>query len=347
MNNYPEAYFSRFHFNENLIDMIIARLRCDDIYNQLRIYPHQSHRSTALSNQAAMLFVCLYFAPNILHTQTSYMREIVDKFFADNWVVSVYMGITVNLVDAWHDFKAARNAIHSVIEIPFVKELCLKQQDQMNKLLKETRNMLNNGVLKEEFILENLPKIVVLIRKCNVTLRWYFIHATEPIYYIGNGFADGRIHQITEFQNIIRTELQYKDSALLNLLLDTAQLELIFRDNVRYLIQEKCNILEKYRNKTLSHINELTLVFSGQRPLTMIETNLQLKTWFEDIKQKIMNINIQNIYESASILIQIVQALEEVQEFHNMQSNVQAKQYIKDTQDFVTKMIQVSFIEIE
>jgi len=44
------------------------------------------HRSTALANQAAMLYVSLYFVPEILQTQQAKMREIVDKYFPDNWV---------------------------------------------------------------------------------------------------------------------------------------------------------------------------------------------------------------------------------------------------------------------
>lgn len=49
-------------------------------------YPLPEHRSTALATQAAMLYVILYFDPSILHTQQAKMREIVDKYFPDNWV---------------------------------------------------------------------------------------------------------------------------------------------------------------------------------------------------------------------------------------------------------------------
>jgi len=67
--------------------MVIGRLRSDDIYNQLLSYPNPDHRSIALASQAAMLFVCLFFKPKILHEEFSIMREIVDKFFPDNWVI--------------------------------------------------------------------------------------------------------------------------------------------------------------------------------------------------------------------------------------------------------------------
>jgi hypothetical protein len=36
------------------------------------------------------------------------MREIVDKHFPDNWVTAYYMGITVDLSEAWEEYKAAK-----------------------------------------------------------------------------------------------------------------------------------------------------------------------------------------------------------------------------------------------
>lgn len=57
------------------------------MYNQLLSYPNPDHRSTALAGQAAMLFVCLFFKPKTLHEDYTIMREIVDKFFSDNWVI--------------------------------------------------------------------------------------------------------------------------------------------------------------------------------------------------------------------------------------------------------------------
>lgn len=66
--------------------MVLGRLRSDDLYNQIVAYPLPEHRSTALATQASMLYVILYFAPDVLHSQQAIMREIVDKHFPDNWV---------------------------------------------------------------------------------------------------------------------------------------------------------------------------------------------------------------------------------------------------------------------
>lgn len=66
---------------------------------QVSAYPLPEHRSTALANQAAMLYVCLYFSPSILHTQQAKMREIVDKYFPDNWVRHFYNSVcTINII---------------------------------------------------------------------------------------------------------------------------------------------------------------------------------------------------------------------------------------------------------
>lgn len=51
------------------------------------------------------------------------MREIVDKYFPDNWVISVYMGIIVNLIDAWQPYKAAMNALNNTLLPENVKDI--------------------------------------------------------------------------------------------------------------------------------------------------------------------------------------------------------------------------------
>lgn len=77
-SNYPIDYFARYPIMPELISMILGRLRADDIYNQSAAFPSPEHRSTALSTQAAMLYVILYFAPNILQKEMFAFIEISD-----------------------------------------------------------------------------------------------------------------------------------------------------------------------------------------------------------------------------------------------------------------------------
>lgn len=82
----------------------------------MQAFPQPDHRSTALATQAAMLYIILYFDPQTLLREQAKMREIVDKHFPDNWVISVYMGMTVNLCHAWEPYKAARLALNNTLE---------------------------------------------------------------------------------------------------------------------------------------------------------------------------------------------------------------------------------------
>ncbi|KAI8126229.1 putative WASH complex subunit strumpellin [Lucilia cuprina] len=336
--NYPESYFSRFKFEQNFVDMVIGRLRCDDIYNQLSIYPHPDHRSTALSTQAAMLYVCLYFSPKILHSQIAQMREIVDKFFSDNWIISIYMGITVNLVDAWDQFKAAKAALMPVIETDAIKGFCLLHKEKMEKILKQSKEILRDGVLTDYFVLQNITKIINLIRQCNVSLRWYFTHASPIIYEISRGSVTQKVEQIVK---LVRSELHYEESDLFELLLNCSQLELVVKEILRTLMQEKTQRWNDFKKEALDRVNELSEAFSGSRPLSKIESNPQLKLWFAEIAQEIEKLNCDNVNISGRTLIQLIQALEEVQEFHNLQANMQVKQYLMETREYLTRMIQI------
>lgn len=122
-SNYPEDYFKRVPIKTSFIDLLIGRLRSDEIYNQSLAFPNPEHRSIASTNQAAMLVTILAFQPSIMHSGSAIMREIVDRFFPDNWVISIYMGIVLNLCDWWLPYKAARTALNNTLETANVKKI--------------------------------------------------------------------------------------------------------------------------------------------------------------------------------------------------------------------------------
>ncbi|XP_067646420.1 WASH complex subunit homolog 5 [Eurosta solidaginis] len=334
-SQYPVAYFSRFTFEKTFIDMVIGRLRCDDLYNQLTIYPHPDHRSTALSTQASMLFVCLFFTPQTLDSQVAQMREIVDKFYSDNWVVSIYMGVTVNLIDAWDDFKAAKAALAPVIDTG-VQGFCLLHKEKMSKTLKQTQEILRVGVLTDDFVLQNITKILPLMRQCNVLLRWYFQHTSKAVFEFSQGS-----HKAQTVQQLVCTELNYQNDLLLELLLDCSQLELVVKDILRNLMSGKAERWSRFKHEALDRLNELSESFAGSRPLSKIENNPQLKQWFSEISNQAEKLNGDNANVAGRTLIQLIQALEEVEEFHNLQANMQVKQYLLETREFLHRMIQI------
>jgi len=173
--NYPEEYFRRYPIPRTFILMVIGRMRTDDIYNMVSEYPNPEHRSTALATQASMLYVMLYFAPEILQNDqvrpigcgeevlsgaaSAYscdaqatpecalgaqakMREIVDKFFPDNWVIAYYMGIHVDLSEVWDEYKAAKLALNNTTDMANVKMTQQRHLTNLTRLLKDLDNYL-------------------------------------------------------------------------------------------------------------------------------------------------------------------------------------------------------------
>ncbi|EMP39475.1 WASH complex subunit strumpellin, partial [Chelonia mydas] len=292
--NYPESYFSRVPISETFISMVIGRLRSDDIYNQVSAYPLPEHRSTALATQAAMLYVILYFDPSILHTQQAKMREIVDKYFPDNWgkplaghetlclpgtssgtttcssqwprftvpghwelreavaqpallpaapigwwpgrvwqrgaavpadaqVISIYMGITVNLTDAWEPYKAAKTALNYTLDLSNIKEQASRYAAVTERVHTQVHQFLKEGCLREELVLDNIPKLLNCLRDCNVAIRWLMLHTADSA-------CDPNNKRLRQIKDQILTDSKYNAKILFQLLLDTAQFEFILKE---------------------------------------------------------------------------------------------------------------------
>lgn len=334
--NYPESYFARFRFDTNFIDLVLARLRCDDIYNQLTIYPHPTHRTTALSTQAVMLFVCLYFSPQVLHTQSAQMREIVDKFFNDNWTLSIYMGITVNLIDSWSCFKAASTAVAHVVTPIALDTLCKQKREQMNKTLQKIEEIVREGVLDDAFVLEHANQIIVLMRQANVLLRWYCLHTRPAVLLIFN-----QTTMLAQLHQKLLTALKFDSGMLYHLLLGCGQLELNVRELLVELRKNREQRWTDNRDEAIQYLGELSESFAGSRPLTKIEANPHLQEWFGQIAQRLQKLELNKPQKSGRLIIQAMQALDEVQEYHNLHANMLVKQQLQETRDLLNRMAQV------
>ncbi|XP_047409439.1 WASH complex subunit 5 [Sciurus carolinensis] len=338
--NYPESYFQRVPINEAFISMVIGRLRSDDIYNQVSAYPLPEHRSTALANQAAMLYVILYFDPSILHTHQAKMREIVDKYFPDNWVISIYMGITVNLGDAWEPYKAAKTALNNTLDLSNVKEQASRYATVSERVHAQVQQFLKEGYLREEMVLDNIPRLLNCLRDCNVAIRWLMLHTADSA-------CDPNNKRLRQIKDQILTDSKYNPKILFQLLLDTAQFEFILKEMFKQMLSEKQAKWEHYKKEGSERMTELADVFSGVKPLTRVEKNENLQAWFREISKQILSLNYDDSTAAGRKTVQLIQALEEVQEFHQLESNLQVCQFLADTRKFLHQMIRTINIKEE
>ncbi|XP_060520959.1 WASH complex subunit 5 [Cylas formicarius] len=336
--NYPEEYFKRIDINKTFVDMVIGRLRSDDIYGQISVYPLPRHRSTALANQASMLYVCLFFSANILHSHTAVMREIVDKYFPDNFIISIYMGFIVNLAETWDSFKAAKLALNNTLEQINIKAHATTYGNNVIELLKTTNNMLKEGNVTKESLLKDIDKIVNVLRECNVTLRWLILHTV-----IKPGSTD-KNKRIKQLRDVIIAESNIEQSYLFKLLLNTAQFELVTRELFKSLFSEKESKWELLKIESHKSLTELSEVFSGTKPLTRVPENKDLQKYFAKIAEDVTLLNKDEI-SSSRILAQLIQALEEVQQLHQLDTNMQIVQFLSETRNDLHQMIRTMNIK--
>lgn len=349
--NYPEDFFKRTKIRTSFARLIIGRLRTDDVYNLSSVYPKPEHRSVGLSTQASMLFVCLYFVPEILSTEFAIMREIVDKFFADNFVISIYMGTIVNLIEHWDPYKAAKAALNNTVDGKNIRTCAKRFRSEMEDLNGKIPQFLKEGIITEETILNKINEYMNTSRNANVTLRWIMLH-TVPMQgdFIDTHQSMKRCRQIREQ---IITELKFNSIDLFHLLLNTSEFELRIRDIYKQILQNRHDKVIKYREESYSRIKELAEVFSGQKPLSRIEPNANLQNWFENFAKKIDDICLETdsdrnqANQMSRKLIQLIKALEEIQELGQLESNLQIKQCLCETHNYLCLMIKTIGIRDE
>lgn len=326
---YPENFFARVPLDETFVGMVIETLKTEDIYHQMQKFPSPEHRTIALAPQSAMLFACLYFQPDTLANQHSRMREICDKFFYNNWIISLYMGLTVNLIDAWDGYKAAKAAVMNILQPQMIKEITVNNDRMLKKMLESTRGLLKEGVLNESFLMKNLQKIFKVIRECNFCTRWWILNSSQ-IY----------TKKSKLFHDIVRETADFKTDDLYELILNISQLELCVREIVKDLLENKETKWSNYKSEIDERLNEMILLFSGETKVIKLEKNDHLQAWFGEILKQITALEIQGKARAVEKkLIQLIQAVNEVQEFHNIQSNAHAKQRLEEILVSLNNMI--------
>lgn len=266
-SNYPDDYFARIQIDTDLVDMVLGKLRNDDIYNHSSAFPLPAHRSMALSQQASMLYVCMYFAPDHLINNYAMCREIVDKFFGDNWMVAMYMGFVVDLFDAWAPYKAASTALKTTLSREVTTRLVAMHKANAQKSLSELDQVLTKGVLTEDYVLDNQHRLIGLVRSMNFTLRWFILHRST-----------GQL----KVREMVREALSAND--VLKLILNIAQFEFELKTTITNVLNSKQSRFNELKRVSSDDMRLLSDYYSGQHPLARVKPNEKLKEWCAQVR---------------------------------------------------------------
>mmetsp|Transcript_25594 Transcript_25594/g.52071 ORF Transcript_25594/g.52071 Transcript_25594/m.52071 type:complete len:1147 (+) Transcript_25594:262-3702(+) len=327
---YPEDFFSRLTPPIPVIRMIINRLRSDDVYNQMKEWPNPDHRCTALSTQAAILYVVLFFVPDVLEKEAAAMREIVDKHFSDNWVISFYMGYVVDLSVMWEPYKAANAALKNTLEPKQVKETHRKQVELVEQQLKELGDLLREGVLTDEVVLDSSSKLFHCLRACNSTLRWAMLHRTARNKKLRDVMSAG-----------------LPPEKILLLLLHTAQLEFKLGEHLKGLLESKGERWAKAQRECAQSMTELSHFFSGEHALTRNIKDPRLQEWFASLATEVSSLSLHDSTLAGRKMQQLSAALEDVEQFHQIEGNAHVKHFLQDARSLLRQMVRTVNVKEE
>ncbi|PIK50593.1 putative WASH complex subunit strumpellin-like [Apostichopus japonicus] len=349
--NYPEDYFRRIPISATFIEMLIGRLRSDDLYNQrdissVKLTYYASNCTIGLlelSEDAVKCKVYDFSLPlartqkySTSHSGCHALRYLIFRaadtsqstgqnerdsrqHFPDNWVTTIYMGIVVNLVDAWDPYKASKTALNNTLNVDNVR--------------------LQRALFRKNLSWTTFQKLMNCLRDCNVTIRWLILHNAE-----GPWDVNKRCRQLREQ---VMADSKYNPQRLFELLLNTGQLEYKLKEMFKKMLVEKQDNWEKYKLEGVERMTELSEVFSGTKPLTRVSKNDNLQAWFKEMSQQITSLNYDDSTAAGRKIVQLIQALEEVQEFHQLESNLQVRQFLAETRKFLHQMIRTINIKEE
>lgn len=328
----PEDLFGRFPICKQIVDVLISHLRTDDLYNQVRHYPNPDQWSTALTSQAGCVFILLCYSPELL-TSGYVMREIVERYFKDNWILPVFMAFTVDLSFSWEKYKAAKAALSSTLAPATIRDLSDKHYSKVKNLLMDLRGLLSDGVLSQDYVMNNTQYLLSFMRNCNVTLRWLLLHRSTVNKKIRDSIiAVGNSHNVGEDE-------------LLSLFLETARLEFELKQVYTELLEYKEARWQQFRTRAAECMQELSDFFSGSKILSKKIKDGNLQQWFGQMSIRVGSLDYKTTRSISRKVQHMISALKEVEQFHQIEASLQTKQYLSETRMSLQEMLQTLSVQ--
>jgi len=343
---YEEKLFARFPLPKDLIRNVIGRILSDDIYMQSLAFPNFIHRSSRLAKQASLLYIILFFEPQILHEEMGTMREIVDKFFCNNWVIPIYMGITIDLSEEWRDFEAATTALNNVLVVANVKRFHECNAKEMFECLEKLDHYLTKQILTDQYVLDHANELLNFMRQCNVAIRWRMLHrlvAKKQFAYIIDPVPPSSQSSGTS------SDITLQDSDIVCLLLQSSQFDMKLKESFTRLLETKATKWNDLRQKATQRMIELSEYFTGELALTRVSRDDNMTQWFAGMAEEIKCLNYGEEYSTVTgqKIQQYIQTLDDVEQYDIIDRNIQVKAFLNDTKNLLLQMVRAVSIKVD
>lgn len=325
---YPAPLFARLAVPTDVVAIVLDRLRGDDVYDALRLWPNPEHRSVALSGQAPLVYTVLWFAPEAMATDTVMMRELVDKHFSDNWVVPVYLGTLHDLTMYWKPFKAAMSALDGTAagSIKKVRAVAATHAARLSTARADVARLLTDGAVTFDSLTDSWAEVMDVLRNANFSMRWAMLHSRG---------------QNTKVTDAVNSHLGVNTEQLLELLLKLAALETRVKDIVSALGATSGERWLQLRAEAAENLEALSAWFTGEHKFAKGAKDEQLSAWFASLSERVAGLDVANAVTAGRQVQGILNGLKDVCQYEAVDGSHQVKQFLADTSDVLKAMIQV------
>jgi len=189
-----------------------------------------------------------------------------------------------------------------------------------------------DGYLTDDLLLDNTKSVLDCMRTANVTIRWLMLH---------------RLSENKKLREIIRKPNQdggISENEILIVLLKASQFEDTVKRMFGRLLENRETKWNEYKEESVLRMGELADFYSGERQLARQAKDEALQAWFLDMQDKVRELDCGDALKAGRQIQQIIVALEEVELYRQVGGNMQVKQFLGESRQFLRHMIRTANI---
>ena len=230
------------------------------------------------------------------------------------------MGHIVWLPEAWEQYKAAKAAINNTTGSNDIKKLAVYHGNKLRSLIPSLKELLTEGCVTQETLLDNVTKVLNVIRESNVTLRWLVLHTTQ----LSHGVTQHK--KSRQLLELARMEAKVTTEDVLGLIVLVSRLEQHTRNLYTRMLADRARTWTVLRQGCVDRMEELADVFGGKQKLSRIQPNKRLEKWLMERAEQMKSLNLEISPETSSrMAVNLIQALDDAKEFHQLEANLQVQ----------------------
>lgn len=92
-------------------------------------------------------------------------------------------------------------------------------------------------------------------------------------------------------------------------------------------------------------MKELSAYFGNEQSLGKIQSDESFKQWFDEIGKVIEKINFSNSTYASRKIQELISSLEDIEQYHQISSSIQIKQYLFDTRKDLDHMVKLANVK--